>query len=98
MNIYTLRGDISDIKLNDSNINWVPWTIRINSKNFLVLRTSYKDRILIKPNTQKNLCKTCKKECNGYHSFEYEKLFNFSCHCSNFDKDKIIDITDAVSN
>ena len=55
MNIYTLRGDISDIKFNDPHLDWEPWTIRVNSKNFIVLKTLYKDRILIKPNTQKNL-------------------------------------------
>ena len=57
MNIYTLQGDISDIKLNDPHIDWEQWTIRVSSKNFIVLRTCYKDRILIKPNTKKNLCK-----------------------------------------
>lgn len=37
------------------------------------------------------VCSSC-KQGYGYHSCEYEELFNFAQHCDNFDENTIVEL------
>lgn len=99
MKYLRLQGSISEYNKNiPHDIQWEPITIFVGKEYFIVLFTSYKNMSLIKPIEQNNnSCKNCKTPNFGYHRYEYEKIFDFSEHCENFDANKIIDITNAIS-
>lgn len=88
---------ISQIKINNWVNEWNPVIITIDQKYFNVLMIQIQEKTLIKPNnTILKDCNHCGPNKNGYHCFEYENLFRFSCHCQNYNPDKIIDITNAI--
>lgn len=91
---YYLDGTVSDYR-KKINGEWTEGSVSYSGKTFFVLISQQENKVFIKPNTQKHDCKHC-GQSRGYHTFEYEQLFGFGCHCNNFDDNKIVDITDAI--
>jgi hypothetical protein len=88
----------------DNHIQWVEGVILVNHKQFKVNIGKFNNKVLIKPyNGVTSKCENddCINNPNkrGYHTDEYEYLFRFvKGHCEDFDENRIIDVTDAVSN
>lgn len=77
---------------------WEPINYRVGVKVFRVLHKTDGTNHWIKPlNEYTDECSHC-GTCMGYHFAEYESLFGFGCHCSNFDPSKIVDVTKYFRN
>jgi hypothetical protein len=77
---------------------WEKDLIIVNDHYYQILVWETDDKILIKPipDTDETRCASCNNDVYGYHQYEYQRLFRFTCHCENFDDSKIIDITDSI--
>lgn len=84
-----------------SYTKWCEVNVHYGNKQYKVLTALIGKLQLIKPFPKiiKN-CQHCDYTKNinkgGYHEFEYEQLFGFENHCSNFNLNKIINISNAI--
>ena len=84
--MFKLSGTIYKYKQIPLNIKWEIITVYLNyDALYKVYYTEFKNRKLIKP-----YCK--------YYEAEFQHLFDFKAHCSNYDSKRIIDITDACKS
>ena len=105
MDTIYIKGRIRTYTQNLPNdIKWKKVCINTDEKYFQVLLAIINidgvNKTFIRPlkeeNTNCSLCSNEKYIQKGYHSFEYENLFDFSNHCSDFDELRTIDISDAI--
>jgi len=106
-NIETIniKGRIRTYKQNLPNdIEWNKVCIKTDGKYFQVLLATKNldgiNKTFIRPiKEETNKCSYCSNRHNtqkGYHLYEYENLFDFQNHCSDFDELRTIDISDAI--
>jgi len=69
-------------KLND-NIKWEKKNIEMSHNIYEIYYTEYNTKKLIKP-------------FKPYNNYEFEYIFEFGPNCRNYDKNKILDITNCI--